>query len=156
MTLTIEQAWQKYELMIYSRCKSFNQSTGVEYRDLIGRAKEAFMKAYYKYVHKPTEEFGKLLYICVNNALKGYTKKQNQYELPDLWQEAVEPEYMRFEDILNSLTTESKNAVLRMLQTRKKIVTRTAFSSLMKNNMDYTYPTVWKCMKEIKEVLRNF
>jgi len=146
--------WNNYEKMIMSRCWSFHYSTGMEFEELLSLAREKFMKIYNRYSDRKKTEFGKILFISINNCLKDKTHERKFTELPEWFNpSARDPEKMWYEDFVEVLSTEAKEAVDMILE--KGLTTRTECSDMMLNELDYNYPTVWKCMREIKSILKN-
>ena len=155
MNLTAEQTWTKYEKMVYARCHSFNRTSGVDIEDLIGQAKVKFMKIYEKYSCKPINEFGKLLFISINNDLKDYIRKENGfYELPEEYEEVYNQEYMRYDDLKESLSEDARRIINAIIDNEP--TTRTEVVDIARNQLNMPQPTIWRCFREIKHLLRNF
>lgn len=155
LSVDVVDIWKKYERMVYSRCHSFYNTTKIAVEELIGVAKVKFMQLIDKYKHKTIEEFGKILYISITNALKDFIKKEyGKYELPEEYDEVWNPEYMRMEDIKRQLSDDAKNLVDKTLE--KGVITRTEVAEIAKNELHLTQSKIWKCIKEIKQLLREF
>ena len=154
MTLTMEQAWTKYERMVYHRCHSFNRSTGVCVDDLIGEAKVAFAKVFHKYKDKVEEEFGRLLYISVNNSLSGYVGKEREaMELPEDWEEVSHQDIMGWQDLLARLSPEASRAAELVVQRQEDIRCRMDLHRALREE-GFAFPTIFSCMREIKQMLK--
>lgn len=152
---TVTDTWLEYEKMVFSRCWSFHYSTGVDFDEFLSIAREKFMHIYKKYNKKNSVEFGKILYISLTNAFKDKTHEQKFAEIPEGYEiSTCDPDQMWFEDFTNTLSEESAYAVKEIL--KKGLKTRTECSNMMRIDLNYSYPTVWKCMREIKYILSNF
>ena len=153
-TCDLEKLWEQFKQMVYSRCQSFYRSTKIAVEELIGVAKIKFMELVNKYADKTVLEFGKLLYISVTNSLKDFARKEfKKYELPEQYDEVWHQEYMRFEDIRSTLSEASRKLVDKVIE--EEPTTRTDVVKIARKELHYSQPKVWKCMREIKQVLKQ-
>ena len=148
MSEAIVKEYESLEKMMWSRAWSFHKTTNFPV-DLMTIAKTAFMKARQKC------NDSKYIYISVTNALRNYVRLHKPfYELPENFDEKSQTEYMRWDDLLQTLSKESREVVQIVIESGD-ILTRTAVSETLRSQ-GWSKPSIWRCMKEIKQVLKHF
>lgn len=167
--MTAEILYNDYHKMICDRAWSFHSSTGIEFDELISVSNYLFMKAFNSW-DKSKSSFSTYLFICLNNGLIMFIKKNsNLVELEDA--HLIESPYrehypdiaLMAKDALNELSEEARFVVNILLSTPAEILSiigteppkmiRGKIRDHLKEQ-GWASPAIWRVFKEIKSFVK--
>ena len=165
----INKLYEEHKRIIYKQARSFHNTTGHLFEDLVSEGNVLFMKAIETYDEKKKIKFSSWLWRILTNGLVTYTAKTDIPNLdPDLehldYRERWNPlAHLIFKEKVESLSEDAKEVVGILLSCPGELlelsgieapkIVRGKLKRYLKEESNWTWEKIYNSFREIREVL---